>query len=117
MHALQFALHPFRSLNFYACCSQCTGIINSSGKEWVDIRRFTLRNLRDFGFGKQTQQNLALEEVREIVDWFKSYEGKPVKIDALFDLPTVNSLWAIMTGRRFSKDDPLLTDFMRKSNE
>ena len=83
----------------------------------MDIRRFTLRNLRDFGFGKQTQQNLALEEVRDLVDWFKASEGKPVKLDASFDLPTVNSLWAIMTGKRFSKEDPALKEFLVKSNE
>ena len=83
----------------------------------MDIRRFTLRNLRDFGFGKQAQQNLALEEVRETVDWFKTTEGKPTLLDATFDLPTVNSLWTIMTGKRFSREDPSLKDFLSKSNE
>ncbi|CAG7713296.1 unnamed protein product, partial [Allacma fusca] len=28
------------------------GVVSSSGQEWVEQRRFTLRHLRDFGFGK-----------------------------------------------------------------
>lgn len=93
------------------------GVLNSSGKLWLEQRRFTLRTLRDFGFGKQTQQNLALEEVRDMVDRLKASEGKSTLLYNTFDLPTVNSLWTIMTSKRFLPDDPVLTEFLRKSNE
>ncbi|CAG7725411.1 unnamed protein product, partial [Allacma fusca] len=38
------------------------GIIVSEGQEWVEQRRFTLRHLRDFGFGKNLMENLIMEE-------------------------------------------------------
>ena len=83
----------------------------------MEQRRFTLRTLRDFGFGKQTQQALALEEVQDTVQIFKGNEQKSFLLHNYFDIPTVNSLWTIMTGKRFKQDDPLVTDFLRKSNE
>ncbi|CAG7731123.1 unnamed protein product [Allacma fusca] len=39
------------------------GIIASEGQEWVEQRRFTLRHLRDFGFGKNLMENLIMEEL------------------------------------------------------
>lgn len=40
------------------------GIIGSSGKEWQEQRRFALRNLREFGFGKSSMDELFDEEIR-----------------------------------------------------
>ena len=31
------------------------GIVFNDGKEWSEQRRFTLRTLRDFGFGKSSK--------------------------------------------------------------
>ena len=58
-----------------------------------------------------------MEEVHEMLDWFKVSEGRPMLIDAAFDLPSVNSLWYLVTGSKFSKDDPALNEFLSKSNE
>ena len=35
----------------------------SEGKTWVDQRRFALRTLRDFGFGKQGMEEMIQDEV------------------------------------------------------
>ena len=94
-----------------------SGVTNTSGKVWVDQRRFTLRTLRDYGFGKTSQQSLGMEEVQDTVEWLKSNEGKPVDMKNFFNLPSVNSLWTITTGKRLPPNDPLLKEFIRKSNE
>ena len=93
------------------------GITISSGKVWNEQRRFTLRTLKNFGFGKQTQLDMTLEEVQDMVDWFKSSEGKPTLLQFTFDLPTVNALWALVSGKRFAKGDSSLQDFVVKSNQ
>ncbi len=36
-----------------------TGIFFSNGKEWQEQRRFALKNLRDFGFGKLSMEELV----------------------------------------------------------
>ena len=35
-----------------------TGIMFSQGQEWNEQRRFSLRYLKDFGFGKQPMEEL-----------------------------------------------------------
>ncbi|CAL8094325.1 unnamed protein product [Orchesella dallaii] len=47
------------------------GIIFNEGKDWQDQRRFALKNLRDFGFGKGTMESLILDEVCSFVEHLK----------------------------------------------
>lgn len=48
------------------------GVLFTDGtKNWHEQRRFTLRTLRDFGFGKRTMDGLLLQEVEELVQYFK----------------------------------------------
>ncbi|CAG7731399.1 unnamed protein product, partial [Allacma fusca] len=84
------------------------GIILTTGQEWQDQRRFTLRHLRDFGFGKNYMEGLIEEEVDELLDWLKSQGSSPVSLNFKFSLAVVNSLWRIITGKRFNQCDPKL---------
>ena len=43
------------------------GVIFTNGKEWTEQRRFLLKTLRDFGFGKTSMENLIIEEVNQFV--------------------------------------------------
>ncbi|OXA46238.1 Cytochrome P450 2B19 [Folsomia candida] len=47
---------------------QIHGIVNSGGKPWEELRRFTIRQLRDFGFGKSTMEALIMDELKELLD-------------------------------------------------
>lgn len=48
------------------------GVLFTDGvSNWREQRRFTLRTLRDFGFGKQSMDGLLIEEVKELVQLFK----------------------------------------------
>lgn len=71
-----------------------TGIINSEGELWEVHRRFLLRQLRDFGFGKAAMQDLIMEELDEVSKRFRAAEGKPIShIKATLTIAVVNSLW------------------------
>jgi hypothetical protein len=45
-----------------------TGIVFSEGQTWQGVRRFTLRNLRDFGFGKSSIEGLIQCEIEELLN-------------------------------------------------
>jgi len=54
----------------------------ANGPEWQEQRRFLLRQLRDFGFGKIKMEPLIHEEVGKSIAMIKSESQKrfPVKI-------------------------------------
>ena len=88
------------------------GILFGSGQAWVEQRKFAIRNLRDFGFGKTSMEGLIMEEVKEVVDWIKRQNGKPIMLYRRLKLATLNALWAILSGERYEHDDPHLTEIM-----
>ncbi|CAL8142838.1 unnamed protein product [Orchesella dallaii] len=88
---------------------ETVGIINSEGEIWEQQRRFVVRQLRDFGFGKTSMESIIMEEVNELGDRLASLKGEPVSnMKGFLSLATVNSLWSIVAGKRYSQDDPKL---------
>jgi len=90
------------------------GILMSSGDVWLEQRRFAMRTLRDFGFGKTSMEEMILDEAQELCDWLKLQGGKPVELYRRFSLAVVNSLWRIITGERYDHQDEALVDIMDK---
>merc|ERR1712241_1049472 len=93
------------------------GVILSEGKTWVEQRRFALRTLRDFGFGKQGMEELIQEEV----DLFKALILKNGEESFDFinklNLPILNALWRVTVGERFDYDDPKLLSIVHRLTE
>ncbi len=85
------------------------GLVNSQGELWEAHRRFTLRQLRDFGFGKNTMEMLIMDEVHDLLATLGKTEAAPISgIKELFSLAVVNSLWTVVSGKRYNQDDPNL---------
>ncbi|CAG7661517.1 unnamed protein product, partial [Allacma fusca] len=77
------------------------GVLGSEGQAWVEQRRFTLRHLRDFGFGKhQAMEEHIHEEVRSLLSWVRAQNGQPVGMWRRFAEATSNVLWRIIAGER-----------------
>jgi len=93
------------------------GVLLSDGPIWAEQRRFTLRTLRDFGFGKAKMEDLINEEVEVFNEELKSYGGEPIDIAGKLNLPILNSLWKITVGQRFDYDDPKLGIILAKLTE
>lgn len=98
------------------------GIIFSSGKIWKDLRRFTLRNLRDFGFSKTNlMENAQQEELEYFRDYLKEKLKKAddgvISIHGLFNLSVLNVIWSMIMSERFPYDDPKLKHYVRLNEE
>jgi len=89
----------------------------SEGGRWKNQRRFTLRHLRDFGFGKQTMDQYIQEEVSVLFAKMNQLlrnhpEQKETGLDLVSVLPAVaiNTLWYIIAGEKHQLDDQKFVD-------
>lgn len=48
-----------------------TGIGLLEGKDWHEMRRFTLKCLKDMGFGKRSMEGMMHEQVLEVRKYLK----------------------------------------------
>ncbi|XP_024947074.1 probable cytochrome P450 304a1 isoform X2 [Cephus cinctus] len=96
------------------------GIFFVDGSYWQEQRRFALRHMRDFGFGRRQEkwENDVLHEVSKLIEIINTGahndEEKTVLRsgtyptalfpDILFHI-TAGSIWAIISGEKIDRDD------------
>lgn len=84
----------------------------TDGEFFREQRRFTLRHLRDLGFGRTSSENLIQEEIYDLIEETRmianSNPDHVVDFKAMFNLTLMNILWAIIGGERFKHNDPQL---------
>jgi hypothetical protein len=73
----------------------------STGEPWRRQRRFCLRNLKDFGFGKSSIEDLILDEFKELVSQLRSdnvpkNQTTVVSLDQSLNAATSNVIWWMM---------------------
>ena len=86
----------------------------SDSEEWKEQKRYTMRVLRDFGFGKSSMEGMIHEEVQKLIDSLDPKCGKPVNLRYSFNLSIINGLWAITTGNQMAIDDPKLIKMVQQ---
>lgn len=85
------------------------GVIFSMGDVWLEHRRFTLRHLRDLGFGKGSIENHMHDEIQDLIDDMRKraslHSGNIVNFSGIFNVSVLNVLWMMVAGSRFRRDD------------
>ena len=72
----------------------------ANGKEWQEQRRFTLRNLRDFGFGKLGMEGVIIEEVQNCIELLGNEAGTTTQLSLKLNIAILNALWKLLTGEK-----------------
>ncbi|XP_021956777.1 cytochrome P450 2J3 [Folsomia candida] len=90
------------------------GVIFTHEATWVEQRRFALKTLRDFGFGKKSMESMVQQEATELIETFRKMAGKPIQTQNKFNAAVLNALWTLITGNRYSHDDPMLHDLIKR---
>lgn len=52
-----------------------TGIAWSNGDSWKEMRRFALKNLKDFGMGKKICEEMIIQECQFLIQEFMKFKG------------------------------------------
>lgn len=81
------------------------GIVNTEGKQWEAQRRFGMKTLKIFGYGKQSLEETINIEANEVIERFLSEKGDFL-MSSDFEVPIINILWQLVAGTRFTLDDP-----------
>ena len=88
--------------------SKKKGIIFNDWEEAKELRRFSLKALRDLGFGKRSSEMLVIEEVRCMtreIERLKEEGNGVVDLDKIFNKAALNVVWNLTASERFDYDD------------
>ena len=93
------------------------GIVVTEGKEWQEQRRFTMKTLKDFGFGKSSMEEIMHQEIRYFCDQLSKDAGPCVNLTNRFNVLVINSLWRIIGGKRFDYEDSSFSNLVNYLNK
>ena len=86
----------------------------SSGTTWQEQRRFCVRQLRDFGFGKSTMEPLIQEEVSQCISMMAKEAGRVTSLKLRLNVSILNALWRITTGEKLQHEDARCKEIVQK---
>ena len=76
------------------------GLLFNDGQSWKVQRRYALKTLKDFGFGRKGLEGVLVEEADRLVDHLRAQEGRPTLVLNLFNVAILNVLWQIVANHR-----------------
>ena len=98
------------------------GVIFQSGQAWKELRRFSVRTLRDFGFGKRSSTTAIMSE--ELAEFTAVLEGQMkdtggrLTIDSdIFALSFINIIWSFVAGKRAPHTDENLKKMLKLNDD
>lgn len=88
------------------------GIIFTDEEFWSEQRRFILRHLREFGFGRRDMGAMLEEEsgnlVQSMLDKLGGQKSAVLPMGNVFNISVLNTLWTMLAGVRYSSEDKKL---------
>ncbi|XP_009866671.1 PREDICTED: cytochrome P450 2C31-like isoform X3 [Apaloderma vittatum] len=81
------------------------GIIFSNNKEWLEVRRFALTTLRNFGMGKRSIEQRIQEESEHLLEEINKTNGAPFDPTFMLSSAVSNIICSIIFGKRYDYQD------------
>ncbi|CAK1588382.1 unnamed protein product [Parnassius mnemosyne] len=96
------------------------GVLLTDGELWKEQRRFLIKHLKEFGFGRKGMGEIAHNEacymINDVKEILNSGDNKNcIYMHNFFNTYILNTLWTMMAGIRYQASDPqlkLLQDLM-----
>ncbi|XP_063373975.1 probable cytochrome P450 303a1 [Cydia amplana] len=87
------------------------GVLLSDGELWKEQRKFLLKHLKEYGFGRKGMADIAsfeaahmVKDVRALIKSNK--EGGVIHMHNFFNVYILNTLWSMLAGLRYEPTDP-----------
>ncbi|CAH2034746.1 unnamed protein product, partial [Iphiclides podalirius] len=82
------------------CLGKRLGITFVDGFLWKEHRQFTVKQLRNVGFGKTKMEKEIQDEMINIINYLESNSHKPVNPINILAMSVMNILWSYVAGER-----------------
>uniref|UniRef100_A0A336LKB5 CSON011448 protein n=1 Tax=Culicoides sonorensis TaxID=179676 RepID=A0A336LKB5_CULSO len=94
------------------------GVLLTDGEFWQEQRRFIVKHLKEFGFARRGMfdiiQNEAEYLFKDIFNMVERANGKVLTdMQGLFSTPVLNTLWVMMAGKRYSRENKTLKELQK----
>ena len=92
--------HRIWKKNYFNCCK----FLRRFERTWTEQRRFTLKTLKEFGFGKSGMEEIISEELNEFIPFLleESKNNGSILVMNLFNISILNIIWRIVNGSRYN---------------
>ncbi|PKK28431.1 cytochrome P450 2C9-like, transcript variant X2 [Columba livia] len=92
------------------------GIIFSSNESWLQVRRFALSTLRNFGMGKRSIEERIQEETEHLLEEISKTKGTPFDPVFMLSCAVSNVICSIVFGKRYDCKDKKFLSLMKNMN-
>ncbi|KAL4717752.1 hypothetical protein ACJJTC_000901 [Scirpophaga incertulas] len=86
------------------------GLLLTDGELWKEQRRFLVKHLREFGFGRKGMGNIACSEAAHMIldlkETLNNNDEGIVQMHNFFNTYILNTLWFMMAGIRYNPKEP-----------
>ncbi|XP_010171843.1 cytochrome P450 2C19 isoform X2 [Antrostomus carolinensis] len=92
------------------------GIVFSNNEEWLQVRRFALSTLRNFGMGKRSIEERIQEETEYLLEEINKTKGTPFDPTFMLSCAISNVICSIVFGKRYDYKDKKFLALMNNMN-
>ncbi|XP_040204100.1 cytochrome P450 2G1-like [Rana temporaria] len=92
------------------------GIITTNGERWLQVRRFAMTTLRNFGMGKRSMEERVQEESRHLIKAIEETRGKAFNPHTVLGRAVNNVINLVVFGRRWDYEDENFLKFLCITN-
>ncbi|XP_050754513.1 cytochrome P450 2C20-like isoform X2 [Gymnogyps californianus] len=92
------------------------GITFSNNEEWLQVRRFALSTLRNFGMGKRSIEERIQEETEYLLEEINKTKGTPFDPTFMLSCAVSNIICSIVFGKRYDYKDKKFLALMSNMN-
>ncbi|XP_069489442.1 cytochrome P450 2G1-like [Ambystoma mexicanum] len=93
------------------------GVTMSNGSRWKELRRFTLKTMKDLGMGKRSIEEKIREEARYLIEELKMTKELPFDPTIHICNAVSNVTCSVLFGNRFDYQDEEFREVLRMMNE
>ncbi|CAG2112194.1 unnamed protein product, partial [Medioppia subpectinata] len=90
----------------FTLADNSSSLVDDSGQEWRDHRRFALQTLRDLGFGKGSMEDRIGDEISYLIKLIDETDGQGFNFHKLLVPSMSNNISHLVFGHRMDFNDP-----------